>query len=398
MWVRMQLKIEWSDLLSGAWNCLFPPDRATLENRLTQLWAPQGDALACFSVRSSLDLLLQSLDWQAGEEILFSALNVKGMVNIVKRHGLVPVPIDLDFDDMAPRLDLIEQAITDKTRAILVAHLFGALYDLDPLIEIARRHNLMVIEDCAQCFDGLGYTGHQAADVAMFSFGPLKTATALGGALVRVKDPEIRHKMQRIQSAYPVQSHRVYFVRILKFAALKIATTRLVMGLIYKIFALFNKDYEDAFGNSVRGVAKLGSAAKLRFQPNSALLAMIMRRLTKWKDGALEARTRTAKKLLNYLGDRVPVPAKQNSVHTYWAFSIVVREPKPLIRTLRRAGFDAANLPKSQAVEPPADRPELLPAVARDTLQHLVVLPCHPGMPDAALECQAKIINCFLEK
>ncbi len=398
MWVRMQLKIEWSDLLCGTWNCLFPPDRGVLENKLTQLWTPQGDALACFSVRSSLDLLLQSLGLQPGEEILFSALNVKGMVNIVRRHELVPVPIDLDFGHMAPRLDLLEKAITEKTRAILVAHLFGALYDLDPLIEIARRHNLIVIEDCAQCFDGLGYTGHPKADIAMFSFGPLKTATALGGALVRVKDPELRNKMHQFQSTYPVQSRQVYFVRILKFAALKIATTRVFMSLIYKVFALFNQDYEDAIGNSVRGVAKLGTAEKLRFQPSAALLAMISRRLMKWQDGELETRTRVAKKLQHYLGNNVPIPSSQNPVHTYWAFPIVVREPKPLIRALRRAGFDAANLPKSQAIEPPADRPELLPSVAQDALQHLVVLPCHPGMTDADLKRQAEIIKRFVEK
>ena len=398
MWVRMQLKIEWSDLLSGVWNCLFSPDRKKLENDLTQLWAPEGDAIACFSVRSGLDLLLQSLNWQEGEEILFSALNVKGMVNIVKRHGLVPVPIDLDFGTMAPRLDLMEQAITTKTRAVLVAHLFGAHYDLDPLIEIARRHNLIIIEDCAQCFDGLGYTGHKNADIAMFSFGPLKTATALGGALIRVKDPKLRTQMRQLQSTYPVQRHKIYLVRILKFAALKIATTRVFLSLIYRMFSLLNKDYEDAIGNSVRGVAKLGNAQKLRFQPSAALLAMIMRRLKKWKGDDLEARTRTAKKFLSYLGEQVPVPSKDNPVHTYWAFPMVARAPKPLIRELRRAGYDAANLPKSQAVEPPEDRPELFPAVAQDTLQHLVVLPCHPGMSDTDLESQANIIKRFLEK
>ena len=77
MWVRMQLKISWRDLGTGVLHCLFSPDRARLERALLDLWSPAGDALACYSVRSGLDLLLQALTLPAESEILFSALNVK---------------------------------------------------------------------------------------------------------------------------------------------------------------------------------------------------------------------------------------------------------------------------------------------------------------------------------
>src|SRR3546814_4011443 len=118
---------------------------------------------------------------------------------------------------MAPRLVLIERASGPNTRAIVVAHLFGARLDLDPVIELAHRKGLVVFEDCAQAFDGQAYKGHPESDVAMFSFGPLKTATALGGAILRVRDAGLRGKMGVIQDTYPVQPAGAYGKRVLKF-------------------------------------------------------------------------------------------------------------------------------------------------------------------------------------
>src|SRR3546814_1345768 len=123
---------------------------------------------------------------------------------------------------MAPRLVLIERAIGPNTRAMVVAHLFGTRLDLDPVIELAHRKGLVVFEDCAQAFDGQAYKGHPEADVAMFSFGQLKTATALGGAILRVRDAGLRGKMGVIQDTYPVQPAGAYGKRVLKFMGLKI--------------------------------------------------------------------------------------------------------------------------------------------------------------------------------
>ena len=166
MWARTQLKIDWSDIFAGLYRCAIPGDRAALVREVEGYWGDPDGTLACFSVRSGLDLLLQALELPSESEIIFSALNVKGMIKIAKRHGLVTVPVDLDIDRMAPRADLLEQAITEKTKAIVVAHLFGARLDLDPVMEIAAKHGIMVIEDCAQAFEGKDYAGHAKSDVA----------------------------------------------------------------------------------------------------------------------------------------------------------------------------------------------------------------------------------------
>ena len=139
-------------------------------------------------MRTGFDLWLQSLALPPGSEVLVSAITIRDMVRIIEAHGLVPVPVDVNPEDLSVNVESLRRAVSPRTRAILVAHLFGTRPPLEPILEIARQHNLLVAEDCAQAFAGRHFTGHPEADISMFSFGSIKTATALGGAIVRVRD------------------------------------------------------------------------------------------------------------------------------------------------------------------------------------------------------------------
>lgn len=120
-----------------------------------------------------------------------SAVTIPDMVKIVEAHQLVPVPLDLDTDSMIPRVDLLDKAISSKTKMIVLAHISDR-YKLDPFVEFAKKHSLMLVEDCAQVFCGWeDYTGDPRADVSMFSFGTIKTATANGGAVFRIRDQQL---------------------------------------------------------------------------------------------------------------------------------------------------------------------------------------------------------------
>ena len=90
--------------------------------------------------------------------------------------------------------------LLQNTKLLLVAHIFGSLFSLDTVLEVAHRHNLVVVEDCAQAFVGTQYTGDDRADVSMFSFGTIKTATSFGGAIIRVKDSAVLSEMRRRES------------------------------------------------------------------------------------------------------------------------------------------------------------------------------------------------------
>lgn len=393
MWSRIRLDIGLGDIAAGLARCALGGDRAAIERRIEALWAPEGDALVAFSVRSGLDLALQALDLPKGSEVLFSALNVKGMIRIVERHGLVPVQVDLDLRDMGPDPAALQRAVSPRSRVLVVAHLFGARLDLDGVAAFARRHGLVLIEDCAQVFTGFDYRGHRGSDVSLFSFGPLKTATAIGGALLRVRDADLRRRMRTIQDGYPVQAAGPYAKRLVKFAVLKLVLSRPVFGVLTRALRLVADDYEDAVTDAVRGVAQLGSARKIRKRPSAALLAVLERRLTRFDPAVLDRRVAAARRLDRHLSPGVARPAGTSPTHSFWVYPMLADEPKPMIAALRRAGFDGAQQTRSQAVAAPPGRPETTPVVAAEVLKRIIVLPCYPAMPDDEVAREAAIVN-----
>ncbi len=393
MWARTQLKIDWSDLTAGALACVMPGSEAKNREKLEGFWDEKSDCVIAYSVRSGFDLLLQALKLEEGDEIIFSALNVKGMINIARREGYTPVPVDLDVAHMAPSVERLKRAISNRSRVLVVAHLFGTHVDLEPIFELARAHNLFIVEDCAQVFDGKAYPGHPGADVSMFSFGPLKTSTALGGALIRVHDDALRDRMREIQSDYPVQSESDQLVRVLKFGALKTLTSKTVLQLIYKFFAARGKDYETSLSNSVRNVAKLGSAKRLRFRPSKGLLALMARRVLGFKPGDLSLRAEKGRRLRDLIGDAVVLPGQASKHHDYWVFPMLVDEPDVFVKRLKAAGFDSSDLPRSQAVAAPEGREDLAPTIAAQALKDMIVVPCYPGMSDEELQREASLIR-----
>jgi perosamine synthetase len=151
-------------------------------------------------------------------EIIFSAINIPDMAFIAQQHGLRVIPCDLELATLGPRVDLIEELVTARTVAIMVAHLFGRWLDIRPILLIAQRYNLRLIEDCAEAFCGFEHLGDSGSDLVLFSFGPIKFFTALGGGVAKVKDGEVFKAMNELQDAYEVQSSDIYLAKLLKCA------------------------------------------------------------------------------------------------------------------------------------------------------------------------------------
>src|ERR1700694_1744980 len=122
-------------LLASAW----ARDADRLSSRLETSWSPAGQGLACRSVRSGFHLMLEALALPAGGEVLVSAVTHPDMIRILEAHGLVAVPVDLDTATLAPRLEPAEQLVTPRTKAVLVAHLFGGRLDMAPVAGFVTR-------------------------------------------------------------------------------------------------------------------------------------------------------------------------------------------------------------------------------------------------------------------
>src|SRR4051795_12232266 len=155
--------------------------------------------------RMALYFILKAMDFPAGSEIIVPALTFWVVPEITRVAGLTPVFADIDPGTYAIDPAAIERAITPNTRAILPTHLYGLPCDMDPILDIARRHNLKVIEDCAHAL-GAQYKGRMAGtlgDASFFSFQAFKPLNTYGGGLSWVRDADVARRVAAMADAEP---------------------------------------------------------------------------------------------------------------------------------------------------------------------------------------------------
>ncbi|MCR4991196.1 MAG: DegT/DnrJ/EryC1/StrS family aminotransferase [Lachnospiraceae bacterium] len=160
----------------------------------------------CIGVNSGTDALIlavRALGIGPGDEVIVPAGTYIASVLGVTENGAEPVYADSDPETLLIDADKIEGAITDKTKAILPVHLYGQACDMTKIMDIAKRHGLYVIEDCAQCH-GSKWNGKLTGTegtVSCFSFYPTKPLGALGdaGALV-TDDDELADKLRMLRN------------------------------------------------------------------------------------------------------------------------------------------------------------------------------------------------------
>ncbi|HWB13449.1 MAG TPA: DegT/DnrJ/EryC1/StrS family aminotransferase [Pirellulales bacterium] len=392
MWSRKRIDLGWADLLAAAACSAAPAPGASLAGEIERAWSSAGDALACLSVRSALDLLLTSLDLPQGSEVLVSAVTIGGMLRIIESHGLVAVPVDLDACTLAPRPEALARALSPRSRALLVAHLFGGRIDLGPIASFANRHGLTLVEDAAQAFAGLGYTGHPRADVSLFSFGPIKTATALGGAVARVRDRRLMRKMRDAQAGWPVQKRRDFLARVAKYAAIKAVSSRPPYGALVDACRLLGRDHDRLVNGSVRAFAERDFVSQLRRQPSAPLLSLLRRRLRHFDARRITARVDRAEQIMGSWRGTPLFPGSACLPHAHWLLPVCVSNPRRLIARLAAAGFDATQGQSLTVVPAPAGREDLEARSARKALSGTVFVPCYAEMTPAAVRSLARLV------
>jgi dTDP-4-amino-4,6-dideoxygalactose transaminase len=156
-------------------------------------------------VASGTDALLISLracGVGPGDEVLIPDFTFFATAGVVSRLGAVPVFLDIDPDTYNLDYNLIEGKISEKTKAIIPVHLFGQCVDMDPLLEISKKHNLKVIEDAAQAI-GAEYKGKKAGtmgDLGCFSFFPSKNLGGAGdGGMVITDDQNLAELVRKLR-------------------------------------------------------------------------------------------------------------------------------------------------------------------------------------------------------
>lgn len=169
-------------------------------------FADKVDAKYCVSVGNGLDALhlgLSALGIGKGDEVIVPANTYIATWIGVSLAGATPVPVEPDEKTYNINPDLIEKSITKKTKAILPVHLYGQPADMKPILEIAEKHGLKVLDDAAQAHGAL-YDDRKIgslADATAFSFYPTKNLGAIGdGGAVTTNDKETAEKLQKLRN------------------------------------------------------------------------------------------------------------------------------------------------------------------------------------------------------
>lgn len=153
--------------------------------------------IAVNSGSSALHLAIAALELQKGEEVLVSASTNIATALAALHNGAVPVPVDSENETWNLDLDQIEKLITPKTRAIIPVHLYGHPVDMDRLMEIAQRHNLVVVEDCAESHGATvrGRMTGSFGDMACFSFYANKVITTGEGGMITTNNKDYADRL-----------------------------------------------------------------------------------------------------------------------------------------------------------------------------------------------------------
>jgi perosamine synthetase len=159
-------------------------------------------AFAVTSATTALHLSIVALGIGPGDEVLVPDFTFPATANVVVQQGATPVLVDIDLDTFALDPADLERRVTPRTRAMLPVHPFGLPADMDPVLDVAARHEIPVVEDAA-CALGATYRGRQAGSLGLagcFSFHPRKSITTGEGGMITTSDRPLADRIRLLRS------------------------------------------------------------------------------------------------------------------------------------------------------------------------------------------------------
>jgi dTDP-4-amino-4,6-dideoxygalactose transaminase len=347
----------------------------------------------------ALYFILRAMDFPAGSEIIVPALTFWVVPEIVRAAGLTPVFADIEPATFTVSPAAIERAITPQTRAILPTHLYGLSCDMDPILEIARRHQLKVIEDCAHAL-GATYKGRMVGtlgDASFFSFQAFKPLNTYGGGLAWAADAGLaRHVAEFADREHWPSEERVE--KILStgrwqhtFIRPKVFTWSLFP--IWYAASWVNAKPEERLWEKVRRLDPLPDHYRGRFTNVQAAIGRAgLRHLPEFID-----RTRRhARRLDEILGD-VPgittprIPTGQT--HVYYQYCAYVPESETLVKRCIRRGVDVAPMHVDVCTRMPLFDWCGPPAPGAEHAATAVQVPVYESLSDAEIDRIGRLVR-----
>lgn len=348
-------------------------------------------AVCVASGRLGLQLILKCLDLKKGDEILVPAYTFHIVPEVVRKAGFRPVFIDINEEDHNIDVHLIEKNITQRTKAIIATHLFGKPCQLNKILEIAKKRNLFVIEDCAQAVGAEYYNKKVGSfgNSAFFSFETVKPFHTFGGGMVVTNNYLLYKKIKNSTKTYGYPR----FSKIIKKIAFTVLEFLLTTPFLFTVFiypllqfaAFLNKDLIK-FAKRTKGQFKLVETRYTNFQASIGLIKL--ERL----DRQLKKRITNAKFLIEKLDNNIPVQKLDTYTKPiFYYFVIKTADTYKLSKALLKKGVDAAtNIAQDCSKAKGFDSEYPVAGRANDTT---LLIPIYSQLKQTDIIRMAKVLN-----
>ncbi|MCK5134687.1 MAG: DegT/DnrJ/EryC1/StrS family aminotransferase [Bacteroidales bacterium] len=200
VWDEKEEKALLEVLNSGVWSYNGPKEVEF--NKLFAAFTGTSYAVSAANGTVTLQLALEALGIGFGDEVILPGLTWQATAATVVDVNAVPILVDVCADTWCIDPKEIEKAITPKTKAIIPVHLYGSFADMDAIMDIAQKHNLYVLEDCAHKHGG-EWNGKKAGsigDIGSFSFQLSKHLTAGEGGVLTTDNPDLAEKLDALRN------------------------------------------------------------------------------------------------------------------------------------------------------------------------------------------------------
>jgi dTDP-4-amino-4,6-dideoxygalactose transaminase len=346
--------------------------------------------------------ILEALDLPPGSEIIFPSLTFWVVPELARVAGLSVVFADVDPATFNMDPESLERLITDKTRAIVPTHLYGLPCDMDRILDIAGRHNLIVLEDCAHSL-GARYKGRPVGTFgtgALFSFQTLKPLNCYGGGLALVGDAALAARVRAIVDALPWPSEKRVRDRLLMGRLQRIFIKPWVFSIslfpVLWISALIDANPDVFLWEKIRSLHPLPEQYTERFPNAQAVIGLeALKHLDEWTAQA-QANAQQVTRALSDLPGIQPPQIPPDRTHVFYQYCVYgpqgLKRDDLVVRCVRR-GIDIETL----HVDVPPDM-ELFGTVraeadgARRAAQAMQV-PVYAGLSQAQVERVAATVR-----
>ncbi len=254
--LKAEIMELFSEIYDSGW-FVGGPQVKQLEQSVAQA-AGAKYAVGCASGSDALLVALMALDIKAGDRVICPSFTFFATASAISRLGADPVFVDIDPVTFNLDPEQVKLAITPKTKAIIPVHLFGQCAEMDPIMELAKRYNLRVVEDCAQSI-GATYNRRGSGgigDVGCFSFYPTKNLGGMGdGGIMTTNDPDIADRL-RLFANHGMKPR--YYHQVIGINSRLDAMQAAVLNVKMKHMQQYGSDRQQNAGNYLRLMTRYG--------------------------------------------------------------------------------------------------------------------------------------------